>query len=80
MLCMYVWQHHVPEISRAAHLCDQYIAVQVAIDLRVALDPNQTVLLAVVQPVPCPPRPNPALQLVCLDPNELINPLVAPQL
>lgn len=36
-------------------------------------------LFAVVQPMPCAASPDQALQLVCLDPNQLIYALVAPQ-
>jgi hypothetical protein len=47
--------------ARLTHLRHEDIRVEVPLQLRVALDPDQAMLLAVVDPVARPARPNDAL-------------------
>lgn len=42
--------------------------------------PHQTMLLAVVKPVACPASTDNPLELVGLDPDDFIHPLITPQL
>lgn len=47
-------------------LSHDHVAVHIAVDVGVALDPHQAVLLGVIQPVPRAPRADQPLQLVHL--------------
>ena len=61
-----------------AHLSNDHITVHVAVDVRGAFHADQAVLLGVVEPVAGAARANQALQLVDLDPDQLVHSLVAP--
>ena len=60
------------------HFRDKRIAVHVLVTFRVPLDSDQAVLLGMVEPVPGAAGPDDALELVCLDPDQLLHELVAP--
>lgn len=72
--------HLVRLSTRLSNLGNYDIAVHVPVYFGVALHPYQTMLLGVVQPVTGPTRPNNSLELVGLDPDYLLDPLVAPNL
>jgi hypothetical protein len=68
-------------VAGRTHLGHNHVTVQTPVQLsRIAFQPDQTVLLAVVQLIAGATRPNDALQLIGLDPNQLVHPFVAPQL
>jgi hypothetical protein len=60
-----------------AHLGHDHVAVQVAVEARLALHAHKAVLLGVVQPVPGAAAADDA-HLLGLDPDEFLDPLVAP--
>ena len=56
------------------------VAIQSPVQGQVSLHAHQAVLLPVVEPVAGPPCPDDPLQLVGLDPDYLVHPLIAPEL
>lgn len=61
-----------------ADLGDDDVTVDVLVDFGVALDPDETMFLGVVEPVSCASCADDALQLVCLDPDDFLDALVTP--
>ena len=68
-------------MRRGSYFSYDNITVQSAIQhSRVTLHAHETMLFAVVQPMARSPRPNDPLQLIGFDPNDLVDPFVAPEL
>merc|ERR1711892_207073 len=68
-------------VTGGPHLGHYHVAVEAPVEeLGVALCPHQAVLLAVVEPVPSPPRPDNSLELVGLHPDYFVHPLITPKL
>lgn len=60
------------------HLADDHIAVQLSVDVWRPLDPHQTVLLCMVQPMPSFPSYDESVDLVCFYPHNLVHTRVPP--
>lgn len=67
-------------VTRSSNFGNDDIAVQSTINLWVAFTPHQTMLFAVIQPMARPARPDDSLQLIGLDPDDFVDPLVSPKL
>ena len=61
-------------------LGDYHVAVDVAVDLRVAFEAHEAVFLGVVEPVAGSACPDDALELVGFDPDYFLDAFVAPEL
>lgn len=66
-------------MTRGADLGHDDVTVEAAVEDEVALGSDQTVLLAVVQPVSCPSGADNSLELVRLHPDDFVHPLVTPE-
>jgi hypothetical protein len=67
-------------VAGGAHLGHDHVRIEPPVEiLRIAFHSDEAVLFAVVQPMARPPRADDALQLVGLDPDDLVDALVAPQ-
>lgn len=70
--------HLVRLAAGLTYLANKYVAVQSNIESEWAsLHPHEAVFFAVIQPVARAARANDALQLISLDPDELVHAVVA---
>ena len=66
-------------VTSGTDLCNYHITVNATVHRGIPLRTHQTMFLAMVDPVSSSSRAYEPLQLVCLDPQQFIDPLIPPE-